>query len=208
MPDENKIEIKEAVRLIWLAKSGQLDVDTFRKAVGDSQAQSMTELAYGFNVTAATVRHTWKQNGLPSVGKRGSGSKAKWADVFAWLVSRDEHNAAARGADEFTERKRAAETRAAEADALLKERRAQVSAGYWIQLAIAVSYTKAAASVLRDGLMRISQKLRPSYPPKFRDQMCDDLDNEIRNLLVAFSEGSTSDLRAAAEMGGIDDVCG
>lgn len=206
MPDEKTIEIKEAMRLIWLAKTGKLDGDTLRAVIGDATANSHTELAYGFCTKPTTVRHTWSQQGLPSTGKRGVGSKSVWADVWDWLNARDADNEKARGADEFTQRKRSAETRAAEADALLKERRAQVASGGYIAVAIAVSAVRGMAATLRDQLADIPRRMEIRFPPKHSKESVADLETMIRNALVAFTERSTSDIRAAAEQGSSNDV--
>jgi phage terminase Nu1 subunit (DNA packaging protein) len=206
MPDEKTIEIKEAMRLIWLAKIGELDGKTLRAVIGESKANSHTELAYGFCTKPATVRHTWSGQGLPSTGKRGVGSKSVWADVWDWITARDADNEKSRGADEWTKRKREAETLQAEYDAQIKQRRAQVASGGYIAVAIAISAVRGMAATLRDQLMDIPRRMEIRFPPKHSKESVADLETMIRNALTAFTERSNSDIRAAAENGSESDA--
>lgn len=194
----SQIDVKDAVRLIWLAAEGRLDEEAIRCTLGSAEAGSMSQIAQGFSVSAATVRHTWKPNGMPSVGKRGSGSKAIWAEVLIWALRRSKTNEVARGVDNFTARKREAETRAVEAEATIKEHKAQVTVGEYVKLVVAVSVVKGYANKLRDGLMGLSRQLSPLFPAKYATQWTEDIERLHRNLLTAFSESSINDLREAA----------
>jgi len=200
-----KIDWREAFRLVALALDGRLTPEEITKSFGGKKFKSYTEAAKGHSVSVATVRHTWKPNGMPSVGRRGSGSEIDAAESLNWRESRKAKNEESRGSNEFTARKRDAETRAAEADARIKERKAEVAEGQYVALAVAVSVVKGCANALRDGLMGVSRKLAPMFPAKYAAQWTADVEREHRNLLTAFSETSIADLRQAANERDEDD---
>ena len=195
MADDGKIEAAAAIRLVLALESGCLNELAIKEAFGDAAVDSLSEVAQAFGVAAATVRHTWRRDGMP-----GNARAKCWplADILIWFLKRKLANSIARGADDYTQRKREAETRAAEADAAIKEKKVEVITGEYLPLSVAVSVVKACANKFRDGLMGVSRKLQPMFPPRYQVQLTEEVDREHRNLLTAFCEASTSDLRQAA----------
>jgi hypothetical protein len=189
----------EALRLVVLAADGRLTDEEIDNAFGRLQFRSYTEAAKAFGVSVSTVRHTWKPNGMPSIGRRGSGSDINGAEVLKWWRKRNSDNESARGKNEHTERKRDAETRAAEAEARIKERKAEVSEGQYTPTAVAVSVVRGCANWFRDGLMGVARKLEPIFPARDAKKYVAEVEREHRNLLVAFEETAINDLRAAAD---------
>lgn len=188
-----EIEAKQAVRVVWLALSGGLTSEVIDEVFGDSAAKSLTEVAAAFGVSVATVRHTWKSNGLPSVGKRGSGSTAKYADVLKWLIARDTRNAIARGSDELTKLKKEAETRIAEAEARIKERKAEVTEGEFVPLVAVQATLRGILNVFRDTMLNIPRQLTPMFPAKYSAQWTDEVDRLIRNCLTIIADKPVED---------------
>jgi len=193
MAEPKQIDAKDAVRLLWLATQGKLDEATIRKVIGRAEAKSLTEVAKVFGVSVATVRHTWRPNGMPSIGTRGRGSKAPLADILIWLIQRNAANMEARGADEHTKRKREAETRAAEAEARIKETKANVVEGDFVRLVSVQFVLRGLLNVFRDAMLNIPRKWTPRFPAKYASEWTAELETDIRNCLTIVAEKPIED---------------
>ncbi len=205
MSSEPQIEVGKAVEIFLLllkkcprAIDEQLILKWFSGIVLKSQAQ----VARVFGVSPNTVKTSWKASGMP-----GGPDGYDLAQIAIWLWRRDVSNAESWSVlDEYTKRKRDAETRKAEFDAMITEQRAQRASGSYIATAIAISGVRGMAATLRDQLADIPRRMEIRFPPKHAKESVADLETMIRNALVAFTERSTSDIRAAAEQGSSSDV--
>lgn len=197
MADESNIAAKDAIRLLLALSPSTCDESVIRDVLGDRAGKSLSEVAQAFGVAAATVRHTWRRDGMPG------DAKAKWfgyADILIWFLKRNNANAAARGVDEFTNRKRSAETRAAEAEALIKERKAEQVAGEYTATEVSASVISGSANSLRDGLMAIPREAKEYVGKKYQSDLETFLRTRIGGELTAFSERANSGIRAAAKL--------
>ena len=201
--DQQAVPIKEVIRLLIQSSPANCDEPLIREVLGERAAKSLSEIAQAFGVAAATVRHTWRRDGMPGDAR---GKRFVYADVLIWYLKRNNANAAARGVDEFTQRKRAAETRKAEFDALITEQRAQRATGGYIAVATAISGVRGLAATLRDQVADIPRRMEIRFPPKHAKESVADLETMLRNALQAFTERSISEIRAAAEKWSDGDV--
>lgn len=206
--DQSAIPAKEVVRLLVKSSPTVLDDKALDEIFGDRYATTLSELAYAFDVEETTVRNTWRRGNdkIPGTTRRGGKCKFIWKECVKWFYRRKLAAAEGRGVDEFTKRKRAAETRAAEAEAELKERRARVASGDYILTAIPLSVFSSRISALRDGLMALVRKWEPALPKKYAKEITSDMSGDIHNLLTACSENTNTDFSAAVNQGRFRDV--
>jgi transposase-like protein len=183
MTEAAAIEAKDAIRLALALEPATCNEQVIREVLGDRSVESLSEVAQTFGVAAATVRHTWRRDGMP-----GDAKKKHWplADILIWFLKRNTKNAEARGADEFTKRKREAETKAAEADARIKERKAEEVEGVYVRLDIVLAVIKGIVNVAR--LMAIPRKMTPMFPAKAAAQYTAETERMLRHTLTMLSE--------------------
>lgn len=193
--ESQQIDIRDAFRLVLLAIDGRLTKDERRKAFEGLNFKSYAELAKYAEVRVATVRHTWKPNGLPSVGVRGSGSTINAADTLDWLDVRNVKNTEARGTDEFTKRKREAETLTAEAEARIKQLKIEQSEGEYAPVPMLLSIIGTMANRLRDAFLRLPDKYKPTWPSKYAQEWSTNMETDIRAILTMASEIDETDIR-------------
>ena len=192
---ELQIDVSAFVQLELKCPRATIDDTAINEFLKGFYVTSLASVAKVFGVSYVTVKTSWRPGGMP-----GDAKAKKWiiADILIWLLKRNNANATSRGTDEFTERKRDAESRIVEAEARIKERKANVVEGEYIPLAVAVSVVKGYANKLRDGLMGVARRMQPMFPAKYQAQLTEEVDRYHRNLLTAFADTSISDLRQAA----------
>lgn len=200
------LEITDAIRLAVAFKHG--DEPKIRELLGDRYAPNLKQIAKGFGVKETTVRNTWRRgnDGLPGTASNGGNGRFPWGDALMWFLQRSTSAAEGRGSDEATKAKKLAEARIAEADARIKERKAEVVEGEYILQSIPVAVVSTRANLLRDRLLEIDQVIKPMLPAKYAGQCIEEIKRFIRNVLTAFSESSINDLEDAANEGKFEDV--
>lgn len=178
------------VRLIVGMGATAVDEAGIRGALGDATWTSQSAVAAAFGVTVATVKHTWRPNGMPGDGKA---RRFPMADVLIWWLRRNAANVLARGADEHTERKRRAEAIKAEADAKSAERRMLREEGSLVSVDVVRSVWNSSLSVLSNDIMAIPRGIKPRLPVKVADDVTADVDRQLRLALVRISEKRVED---------------
>lgn len=184
------IEAAAVVRLVMLLDPGCVNELAIKEAFGDTSVESLSEVAQAFGVAAATVRHTWRRDGMPG------DAKAKcWplGEILIWFLKRKLANAVARGSDELTKLKKEAETRIAEAEARIKERKAEVTEGEFVPLAAVQATLRGMLNVFRDTMLNIPRQLTPMFPAKYASQWTEEVDRLIRNCLTIVADKPIED---------------
>src|SRR3972149_5662724 len=111
MSERSQLDPKDACRLIVGLVPSTIDEQLSREVLGSVLLTSMSDVAQAFGVSAATVRNTWRRDGMPGTAKRGTIKENKFplADVLIWWLRRNAAAATARGATPDTIRKQAAD---------------------------------------------------------------------------------------------------
>lgn len=183
--DPQQLHAKDAVRLALALEPSRLDEPVIREILGDRAVKSLSEVAQAFGVAAATVRHTWRRDGMPGDAKQ---KRFVLADVLVWWLRRAEANSKARGADEYTKRKREAETTTAEVEAQLKQLRLERETGEFVSVALVRSELGSALSMLRDDLMTMPEQLMPSLPAKQAGAIAAEIERQIGIFLTGLAD--------------------
>ena len=187
---EQDIDAKQAIRLVLALGPSIVDETVIREVLGERSVSTISDVALAFGVKETTVRNTWRRgtDRLPGESKKGGRAKFVLADCLLWYLRRQVSASEARGADEFTKRKREAETRAAEAEARIKERRAEAVEGEYVPLAIVRSVNRGVYNRVRDGVLSVPPQLTPMFPRKHAAEWTDEVDRLLRNVLKVLSE--------------------
>jgi phage terminase Nu1 subunit (DNA packaging protein) len=118
-------------------------------------------------------------------------AKAKvWrlADILIWLLKRNASNAEPKAVDEFSNRRREADTLAAEADARLKQRKAEKEEGRFVSVEVIRSEWSAWNAMFRDDVLSIPDDIKPMFPAKDAERLKDELDRRLAKALDALAE--------------------
>jgi phage terminase Nu1 subunit (DNA packaging protein) len=163
-----------------------------RDAYGEVVLTSLAQVAKAFSVSYVTIKTSWRPGGMP-----GDSKNKQWnvADILIWLLKRDAKNSEARGADDFTRRKREAETVAAEAEARIKLTKAEQVEGEYVPLMVVQSILGATANVLRDAILSVPRQLTPMFPKRYAAEWTEEAERLLRNALTVVSEKPLDDFR-------------
>lgn len=195
MSELKQIDPLAVCRLIVKIAPSDLGELEIRAIFADVVLKSMSEVAQAFNVSAATVRNTWRRDGMPGTAKRGTMKENRFplADVLLWWLKRHVEVSRARGADQYTDRLRLAEVTRAEAAAKREVRRLQADEGRHVEIEIVRSEWAEALTTLRDGILEIPRHVKPMLPAKVADQTVAEMDRLIRLKLTRLSEQPVTD---------------
>jgi phage terminase Nu1 subunit (DNA packaging protein) len=195
MSEVKQLDPIAVCRLIVKLAPSDVDEAELRAIFGGVVLKSMSEVAQAFNVSAATVRNTWRRDGMPGTAKRGTTKENKFplADVLLWWLKRHVDVSKARGADQYTDRLRLAEVTRAEATAKREVRRLQAEEGRHVEIDIVRSEWAEALTTLRDGILEIPRHVKPMLPAKVADQTVAEMDRLIRHKLTRLSEQPVTD---------------
>lgn len=186
----NLVDAKDAIRLALALGPSRVDEAVIRDVLGDRSVPSLSQVAQAFGMAAATVRHTWRRDGMPGDAKA---KKFVLADILIWWLQRKAANAEARGADEFTKRKREAETLVAEFEAQIKGTKARHVQGEYVPLVSVQQVLRGMLNVVRDAFLTIPRKWNPRFPVKYASEWTVELENDIRAVLTIIAEKPTDD---------------
>ena len=195
MSEKNQLDPKEACRLLIGLSPGSVDEKLIRDVLGNVVLGSMSEVAQAFGVSAATVRHTWRRDGMPGEAKKGTSKSNKFplADILIWFLKRAGANAKSRGVDEYTERLRKAEVEAAEARLRHELRKEQQQTGKQCDVAQVRSEMASIFGVVRDGLLELPRHMKPMFPATVAEEAAAEMDRLIRLELTRMSEMNPED---------------
>jgi hypothetical protein len=158
-----------------------------------SPLRTQQEVASVFGQSTNTVAHSWRANGMSGI----PGNYDPVA-VLVWFLRRNAANSEAQ-VDELAKRKREAETLAAEADARIKQTKAERVVGEYIPVEIARSILAGLANRVRDAFMELPRKYMATWPAKYAQQFAEDLEADIRRILTMISETPLPTIRRYVE---------
>lgn len=184
-----ELDGRTAIALIWKMRPSVVDEDELRRLFSGLAAVSLSDVAQVFGVSAATVRNTWRRDGMPVIeSRRGVGCKVSLVEVLIWLLKRELKNEAARRIDEDTKRKRFAEADSAEIDRDLRRIRLEREEGEFVSVAITRSEFGSALSLVRDDVMSWPEQVLPLLPPKQAAEIVENLETHLGKSLNALAD--------------------
>ncbi|MGD9632181.1 MAG: hypothetical protein AB7G28_20720 [Pirellulales bacterium] len=196
MSEVVQVDAIAACRLFIQSQPMSIDEPAIRSLFGGVVLGSMDQVADAMGVAAKTVRNTWRRDGMPGEAKRGTikANKFPLAEIVIWHLRKLEKAAAARGKDEYTDRKRAAETMSAEIDAQRKQREFERQEGQWMAIEHVRSQWNAALGILSNDIMGIPRDITPVLCKKCSSNAGGEITHQLRLALTRVSERQISDL--------------
>lgn len=190
MSEAVQVDAIAACRLFVQSQPTSIDEPAIRSLFGSVVLGSMDQVADAMGVAAKTVRNTWRRDGMPGEAKRGTlkSNKFPLAEIIIWHLRKLEKASIARGKDEYTDRKRAAETASAEIDAKRKQREFERQEGQWLNLEHVRSQWNSMLSVLSNDIMGIPRDVAPVLCKKCAGLAGTELTHQIRLSLTRASE--------------------
>jgi phage terminase Nu1 subunit (DNA packaging protein) len=198
---DTAIDAGAVVRLV-MATCSASDEGLIRAALGDVVLSSMSEVAQSFGVSAATVRHTWRRDGLPGTVRRGPGRRGHFplADIVLWLLKREQAARAGRAqtnnghprSDADCEELAAIELESARLSLEMQRSKAALMRGNMIDVPTVRAEIGAALSVFRDRILDLPQFIRPVLPARAADVAAAECDRICRHALTHLAENLSS----------------
>lgn len=190
MSEVKQLDPASVCRLIVALGPSKIDETEIRQVLGGVVLTSMSQVAQAFAISADTVRHTWRRDGMPGEAKRGTskGNKFPLDEILIWWLKREGRATVARGKDEYTDRIRAAEARKIEAAAEMAERQLQQAAGQHVEVNLVRSEWTTWLTAFRDAVLEIPRHIKPMLPSKVAERVSAEVDRRLRHELTALSE--------------------
>jgi hypothetical protein len=178
MNSDDEKRVTAIVQLALKLGPTRIDEDAIHAALGNAAGDSTAQVGRIFERSHATISHTWRPNGMP-----GSKQHYPIAPILIWVLNRDLVNEAARGVDEFTSRKREAETRSAEAIMRIQEMRAERLDGEVMSVVLMKSQITMAFGIIRDQIMSLGRSCQPFLPRAHAVELREKIDRQAERVL-------------------------
>lgn len=196
MSDAKQLDPKAVCRLIVALEPSAIEEALIREVLGDVVLTSMSEVAQAFGVSAKTVRHTWRRDGMPGEAKRGTtaGNRFPLADILIWWLKWQRKTSESRGRNEATDRKQIADAERAELAAMRERRALEREQGEWVSKAQVRSEWNAGLAVLSNDILGIPRDIKPLLPAKIAVDTTQEIERLLRLALVRISERDATQL--------------
>lgn len=207
MSETNQLDPVKVCRLLVGLLQGSVDETLIREVLGTSVVRSAPQVAQAFGVSDATVRNTWRRDGMPGKAKRGTNKANEYnlAEILLWWLNRERDAAKGRGRDEYTDRMHAARAEREEVELQMARRKLERETGSTVELAVVRSEVADYITNVRDNLLEIPRHVKPMLPSKVAEEATAEIDRLIRLELTKLSEMEPGDFTKGVNGHGQDE---
>lgn len=167
---------------------------------GDRSVSSMPMVAKEFGLSSATIKQSWKANGMPG----GDGSYPL-ADIVMWKLQHDRDNEKhTRSANSTTELIRQIELDDKRFEFEQKQQKAMLEAGKVMLVAEVQADLYALITMVREMLLTVPRSMAPMLPTGIADETLTELTKQLRHCLTALANGRVCGIdlaKLSAELG-------